>query len=308
MLIRPLIKNDLPAVLKTFETAFGIPRSVEEWIWRYEQNPYGATVEVAWTEAGQLLAHYGVLHAVWQDRGTLRLVGQVVDVFTGEKPGLFRRGPLACTIDSLLKRATGDGKLEWLYGFPNRRAARLGQLTGHYPWQQPVLRWTPSKKPVGRPKTGWLQWGWDRNGITGLWERARGRYPFCCVRDTSFYEHRFVNRPNADYFFLGWRRSGRIRALAVLEPRVQPARWVDLLWDGTDGGDLFSLQLGVREEVPEIELWLMGDREAASVFEESGWIQAAHPEAHLVARSFIESIPHAHFASAYLTLADSDLV
>ncbi len=307
MLIRPFQVDDLSAVLLSFKQAFGTSRTLEEWRWRYEQNPYGSSIEVALGEDGRLLAHYAVLHGAWQHSKDPCSVGQVVDVFTGEKPGLFRRGPLARTIDSLLARATGPGKLLWLYGFPNRRAARLGRLTEVYPWEASVPCWSAPKTSRHPRARGWLQVGWDRTGIESLWDRARERYPFSSVRDARFYEHRFRTRPAHDYLFFAWRRSGVIRALAVLDPRSTTPKWVDLLWDGRDPGDLTALQLEIQTLLPGVELWLHGDLEAALVLEAAGWTSTPHPEARLVARSFVETVPHDRFASAYLTLADSDL-
>lgn len=310
LVIRPLGLDELSSVFADFERTFGEKRSLAEWSWRYADNPWGSRNEAAFDSAGRLVAHCGVLCFPWQRDGQLELFGQGVDVFTREVPGLDRRGPMVRTIGSLFDRTAREGRIGLLYGFPNRRAARLGNLGGLYPWVEPMELWQPGSSPSGPKRRGWLQVGWDRSGIEELWLAARRRYRFAAIRNAGFYEHRIRARPGVEYQFLGWRRRGRLHALAVVRNEPTGAlRWVDLLWDGADPGDLAALAAGLREEARgrELELWLRGDPEASAALFEWGWRVQPHPEARVVARSFLPGVPHEAFARAYLTLADSDL-
>ena len=129
------------AILAGFRAAFGVERSLEEWHWSFPPFADGRSVEVAFDAEGQLIAHYAAIPVGFQRAGRPLLAGQVVDVFTRRKAGLFRRrGLLTRTIESFLARCSGPGRLELLYGFPSLRAAALGRATEVYPAEAAVLR------------------------------------------------------------------------------------------------------------------------------------------------------------------------
>lgn len=297
--IRALRPTDEPAVRDGFERAFGVRRSLEEWRWKFDPRPHGRAIEVAFDARGELVAHYAALPVEMQRQERHFLAGQIVDVFTRRKLGLFRRrGPLTRTIESLVARCCGPGRLELLYGFPSLRALELGRATGVYPAEAAVPRLQAPLAPVAPPSRlarRLVQRGFDASGLDALWSAAALRYPLAAVRDAAWYRRRFLDRPGVAYEQLGVRRRGRPAAWAVVRAEPERLRWADLVWDGESAADL--------------ELWLSGDDEAAGVLRDLGWRAEPHPELRLAARSFVADLEHQELVRRlYLTLADSDLV
>jgi len=315
--IRSWRPGDELAILAGFRDAFGVERGLDEWNWSFPPFDGGRSVEVAFDPEGRLIAHYAAIPVGFQQAGRPLLAGQVVDVFTRRKAGLFRRrGLLTRTIESFLARCAGAGRLELLYGFPSLRAAALGRATEVYPAEAgvPRFRAPAARRPV---RLGWrrrIERGWSRASLDALWAAAAGRYPLSAVRDADWFLRRFERRPRRDYLQLGVRRAGRTRAWGVLAPGGERARWADLVWDGADAGDLLLLAdemrgLAARAGAREVELWLAGDPLAGAALAGQGWAMEQHPDVRLVARSFVPRLAHDEIvARLYLTLADSDLV
>lgn len=315
--IRAYRPGDEQAILAGFHAAFGVLRTLEEWRWSFPPLEGTPTVEVATDAAGRLVAHYAAIPVALRQAGRQILAGQVVDVFTRRKLGLFRRrGLLTRTIESFLRRWCGPGRLELLYGFPSLRAAALGRATDVYPAEAGVLRWTAPAARRHAP-LGWrrsIERGWNRASLERLWSAAADRYPLAVVRDADWFRHRFLERPRRDYLQLGVRRGGAARAWGVLALGGERARWADLLWDGQQSGDLALLagevrRLAARAGAREVELWLSGDPAAGEVLADQGWASAPHPDLRLVARSFTPALGDREAVERlYVTLADSDLV
>lgn len=244
------------------------------------------------------------------------LAGQVVDVFTLQKRGLFRRaGLLTRTIDAFLRTFCGAGGIELLFGFPSLRAAALGQATEVYPVTAPAPRHRRRPDGAERPLgfSRFVSEGFDAAALDRLWRRSAPRYAWSAVRDADWHRHRFLARPGGGYRHLIVRQAGEPRAAAVLRAEGARLLWVDLVWDGRSVEDLALLESEVRRRgraagAEEVELWLGGDVEAATALAALGWPEEAHPDLVLVVRSLVADAGHEEIAERlYFTLADSDL-
>jgi hypothetical protein len=315
--IRPFREGDELDIESGFERAFHKRRAAGEWRWKFPAVLGERTVEVARDELGSLAAHYAASPVVLQRPERRFLAGQVVDVFTLQKSGLFRRsGLLSRTIAGFLASFCGPDRLELLYGFPSLRAAALGRVTEVYPVEAPVPR--RERSPTGPlARLGLARFvaeGFDAAGLDGLWRRAAHRYPWAAIRDAAWHRRRFLDRPEGRYLHLTVRRGGETRAAAVLRADQATLLWADLVWDGRDPDDLVLLESEVRRRArgagaDRIELWLAGDRQAGDVLSGLGWPERNHPDLLLVVRSFVTDASHEEIARRlYFTLADSDLV
>lgn len=314
--IRPYRSGDEVEIERGFERAFGRRRPAAEWRWKFPEVDGRRTIEIARDGEGALAAHYAAVPVAMQRPERRFLAGQVVDVFTLQKSGLFRRsGLLTRTIEGFLATFCGRGRIEVLFGFPSLRAAALGRATEVYPVTAPVPRRVRSA--AGRPASlGFARFvseGFDSDGLDRLWQRSAARYPWATVRDAAWHRRRFLARPGGIYRHLLVRHGGEPRAAAVLRAEEHRLLWVDLVWDGRSLDDLALLEAEVRRRAgpvgaTTIELWLGGDRAAATALEELGWPEEAHPDLLLVTRSLVDDVAHDEIARRlYFTLADSDL-
>jgi hypothetical protein len=134
------------------------------------------------------------------------------------------------------------------------------------------------------------------------------------VRDSRWFAWRYAARPRNDYTQVGVHRGGRCRAWGVLAAAPPGARWVDLVWDGADDGDIAGLAAAMRSRAreagaTELELWLRGDAAVREALLARGFAAGPDPERRL---SVIVLDPRIELdrvlKELYLTLGDSDHV
>lgn len=323
--IRRYRPGDGPAINRGFERVFGKTREIEEWEWKFPVGEREETILVA-EEDGEVLAHFAAVPVSLQVDGRRIRAGQVVDVYSVRRQGLFLR-----LVDRFYEELCGPGRLELIYGFPGQRHFRLGVRRLRYSEPVPVGFWSrrvePGDRSLGRPgralRGGWRAWA---SGVTlgeavapaavdRLWARASSRLPVCAVRDRVWIGRRFADRPGVDYLHRGVRRRGEPAALAVLRLEGSLLHWAELVWDGEDRRTLRELDAEVdriarRAGARECRLWLAGDPVAEAVLEERGWRPGTEPQdLHLGAVSFLADLdPLAVCRRLYLTMGDADLV
>jgi hypothetical protein len=315
--LRAYAPGDETAIQRGFAEVFGVRRSLAEWRWKFLAPPCGSRIVLAFDAAGELVCQYAALEIAVTWAGRPLRAAQIVDVFSRRRRGLGRRGgAFEGTLERFLAEcAAPTGGVGFVYGFPGERHQRAGTLTGHYFAPATVERLA---RPVGavatadwRPRRRWVSEGFDAHGTDRLWLRSRARYPNATVRDAAWFLWRYERRPGGRYLQLGVRRAGELRAWGVVDLDTAPAtaRWVDLLWDGEQTGDLAALAAAVEERAGEraVELWLRGDAAARAVLLERGYAGTPEPLLRLSAIAFDPhlSVPEI-LASFYLTMGDSD--
>jgi len=335
--IRRYRPGDGPAINRGFERVFGKTRGIEEWEWKFPPDGRETTILIA-EEAGKVLAHFAAVPVSLQVDGRPIRAGQVVDVYSVRRQGLFLR-----LVDRFYEEVCGPGRLELIYGFPGQRHFRLGVRRLRYSEPVPVGFWSRRVEPRREPGVGpegepgaragrrpgralrgrWRAWV---SGVTlgeavapaevdRLWARASSRLPVCAVRDRVWIGRRFADRPGVDYLHRTVRRRGEPAALAVLRLEGPLLHWAELVWDGEDRRALRELDAEVdrvarRAGARECRLWLAGDPVAEAVLEERGWRPGTEPQdLHLGAVSFLADLdPLAVCRRLYLTMGDADLV
>ena len=326
--IRRYRPGDGPAINRGFERVFGKTRKLDEWEWKFPDERE-KTILIA-EEGGEVLAHFAAIPVSLQADGRRIRAGQVVDVFSVRRQGLFLR-----LVDRFYRELCGPGRLELIYGFPGERHFRLGVRRLRYSEPVPVRFWSRRMKPevdaedrqngrlVGALCRRWRTWisgvslrkGFDPAAMDRLWNRASSRFPVSAVRDRAWIERRLVDRPGVEYLHRTVWRRGEPAALAVLRSVGPVLHWAELLWDGEDRRTLEELDAEVERVargsgVRECRLWLAGDREAEAVLATRGWRRGHEPQdLHLGAVSFLPDLdPVSVCRRLYLTMGDADLV
>lgn len=316
--IRAYRRGDEHEIQRAFVEVFGVERPLNEWRWKFEQPPRGSRIVLAFDREGRLACQYAaiVLDVAWFG-GTIG-AGQIVDVLSRARGGLGRRGgPFLRTVETFLDRERGAGGLSFIFGFPGERHQRLGELGGLYNRTAPVARFECELgRRRGNPGAGGrrISEGYDATALDLLWRRSAERYPAAALRDSRWFAWRYAARPAADYLQIGVHQRGRPRAWGVLSVAGGSARWVDLVWDGAEPGDLAMLAAEVEARSRErgasrVELWLQNDAAAAAILRDRGYATAPDPERRL---SVIVLDPRLDLdrvvSNLYLTLGDSDHV
>ncbi len=322
--IRPYRPGDETAINEAFNAVFGLERSLEEWRWKFRRAPVESPVMLAWS-GEELLAHYAGVPARFQVDGRTVWAAQIVDVFSTRRARrLFaRRGVWVRTVEAFFEAFGESGRFPLLYGFPGRRALRLGLLQLGYGAMepQPVVVW---ERPAGRraPSLRRLPYRAEEVAATdprldALWARLRSRYPAAVVRDGERVAARLAGRPGVAYrlFLVTPRLSREPVAWVAFRTDGGLVRWADLVRDPEHPGALeLAARLGevlVRQTgAPGESLWLLGDPGAGEILEALGFRSRPEPNGLvMVARSFGQGPDvRALEGRVYLTMADSDLV
>lgn len=321
--IHPYRAGDEEAINRGFTRVFGVPRSVEEWRWKFPATVegVGGGRRILWLEDddGEAAAHFAVQPVPVEIDGETVAAGHAVDIYSDRRRGLARQGPFVQLVHAFYERYGGPEGLAFLYGFPGHRHFRLGvRLLGYSP-PRPVGFWRRDfllSPGAVRHRFGVsVERGFDRDAWDRLWSRSRHRYPVAARRDGAWAARRFTGRPGVDYAHLRVRsRRRNPAAVAVLRLGDGALRWADLVWDGVREEDLEILDRGIHDlarshGLEHGHLWLDGDPEAARVLLRRGWVPGREPAGlSLGAVALTDGVHAADVARRlYVTMADADL-
>jgi hypothetical protein len=208
------LPGDEQALLVLFQQAFGQELPAEQWRWKYaEADPWGILVRTG----GRPVAFYGGMPRRIRFFGEETNGVQIGDVMVepSHRRILTKRGPFFLAASSFAEQFIGPGKPYRLsFGFPSERHSRLGERLGLYKRiGENILEasWTA----VPHRLSPWMQVRAlqpDQLGsVDSLWqEMAADMTDYILpVRDTAFFQHRYLNHPRAAYLpFLVRRRLG----------------------------------------------------------------------------------------------------
>src|SRR6201999_1156454 len=86
--------GDEAAILDLFATSFHVPRSIEHWRWKFEDDPFGDRhISETFDAAGKLIGHYAGYVVPLRDGDRDLLVHQVGDTMTDAAVRHIGRGP-----------------------------------------------------------------------------------------------------------------------------------------------------------------------------------------------------------------------
>lgn len=315
VILRPYREGDEAAINQGFNLAFGLARSLDEWLWKFPAGSEGRWIVVAVNANGQVLAHCGAMVARMR-LGAVTVRGAQIEGAFAVQDAQGRRVFTSCYEEFIRRFGTPDD-LPFMYGFPGERRFEMGIKDLHDQDLGPVGFWSHE---LGRRKlvtvTGHrVRRGWDRAAADALWSRAAGRYPYATLRDGAWLERRFTGHPAAVYTHLSAWRAGMVRAWAVVARAGAVLKVADLIWDGDDARALAALARAIDAEARAggcrtVQLWLGGDPAAGATLSWLGYVESPHPDGlHTAARIFHPEIDLDKVRRRlYLTLGDSDMV
>ena len=320
---RPYRPGDEVAINEGFNEVFGLSRSLDEWRWKFPDQPEGRFIMLALDPAGRVFAHYAAVAVPFQAQGRHVTAGQIVDIYSRReaRAGLAAAHVFRATVRAFVTTFCRPERIAAAYGFPGTRhmslvrigVASLGEA--EMP-PLPVPVWT---RPTARRGARWphheVTNGFDAAAIDGLWLRAAHRYPVAVVRDAARARARFLARPGVEYVHLVARRRSVPHAWGVVRLQEASASLADLAWDGDDPRALAALDRAVgdlarRAGVIRTEMWLSGDPAAEEALARLGWDRGLRPDGlAMAAYTFHSELDVSAFpASFYLTMGDADLV
>ncbi len=324
IVFRPYRPGDEASINRGFNEVFHTARALDEWRWKFPEVEGGRPIMLAFSER-ELLAHYAGIPVMFHVETDEIPAVQIVDVFSTKagRRGFSRRGIWVRTVEAFFSTFGASGRYPLLFGFPGKRALRLGILQLGYD-AMPPLEITCFHREGGSRHTNPVRLAYRAELAPGadprfdtLWRRVRRDYPVSVVRDTRRLSTRLSGRPGVTYhrFLIFPRLSTDPVGFVAFRADGGTCRWVDLVWDhGHPGALALASHLGAKlaeaaGRVPE-DLWLNGDPGGVSMLQSFGF--EPRPEPHglvMVARSFDPAIDVRRFEGrVYVTMADADLV
>ncbi len=315
--LRAYAPGDEYVINKHFNSVFDQQRPLLDWHRKFQPEQDGCSILVAVNEDDNIIAQYAVVHSAMQMGELIFRAGQPVDVFCLRQDGATQRRVYSKLVTEFFDTYGNPKDLPLLYGFPGRRALRLGQLKLGYGEPVPIGFW---HRAVERRRLLFRKHPPNEapnlDAIDRLWQRASERYPTSIIRDSEWLTRRYTSCTTNPYIHACVSEGGNLSAWAVLRmDNNKIANLVDLVWDGANVDALRELEQQCLESARlmgalRMEMWLSGDKEAEAIFAGQGWIRDDHPlDLQLVARSFDSRIDAPSLIQElYLTMANSDLI
>jgi hypothetical protein len=287
MEIRPFRQGDEEAILaldaRVLPSAWN-PRTLENWHWKFtDKNPTGkAFIWIAEYE-DQMIAHFAAVpyrlkvfdrevvasHSIgalvekkYQNRGLLKLVG-----------------------DKLWEELSReDIALTW--GFPNRRAYAFHKIILGYSDLIDFHTWRIMKSdmPACEPQPSLTEIKEFDAEFDALWKRCSGGYGIAVVRNRSYLNWRYLQRPDWSYVPFGCYESDGLKGYVVLklfeEEGITRGHIVDIFGYPDDRQTFLrlingSLNYFSDQAVDEVTVWIWGNSAIESLLMEKGFTKMA---------------------------------
>lgn len=311
--------GDEKEINKGFNEAFKINRPISEWYRKFHPVYEKSWIVLTRDLHGELISQYAVVHERMQHNGTQIHAGQPVDVYRLRREGTADLMIFTPTVLKFFETFCAPDKLAYLFGFPGRRALKVGQSRLGYGDAIPIYVYTksvPSKSRIDRlrsPKQMSVADA-DMAMVDELWLRAVERYPFSIIRDSHRLRRRYIDVPNTAYYFVSAGKQHQYNAWGVVRVMNDVLKWIDIVWDGQHDKHLQQLEQAVvrfaqAQNIDSIETWVLGDKALIQLLSEQGWDKSPEPFVHFVGRAWnpdldVTTLNH----QMYITLSDSDLV
>jgi hypothetical protein len=229
--IRPYAAGDERAILAAFGRAFAdeagaTPRTLDEWRWRFAQNPSGARVMLAVDADGAVRAQFAGLGARLLVEGEERRASHVVDTFcdAAVRGGLARRGLFARTRDAYVEAfgGLGAGRDRLMLGLPAPGAWRVGRAQLGYELLMPVWRLEASADEVPAAPGGVRVEDAERvpAGVDALFRQVAATRPVLMRRDRVQLAWRYDAAPGRRYGLGAAWRGDVLVGLVVLRTQT----------------------------------------------------------------------------------------
>jgi len=324
--IRRYQPGDETAILELFGRSFHGTRTVDDWRWKYEQDPYGAhRISVAFDDR-TLVAHYGAYPVSYRDGARDVIAHQIGDTMTDPSIRHIGRGPT-----SVLGRTAAhfydtfcEGQVAFNYGFNVSNIQKFSmrflraQRAEDVAYRARDMRVDPLK-PLGRLEkyargiqlevVRTVSTEWDE-----LFDRASCQYGFLARRDARYVSWRYLSRPDVTYFVVAIRKWRRLAGWLVFLVRPNPDRLliIDLFVD-PDQADVIEpalRHLAAVYRVGLVETWCPSrPRWMGELMETLHIVRLREPsDLGVMCVPFLDpDAPGRMRESLYYTMGDSDL-
>jgi hypothetical protein len=222
----PLNNAEIPQVCDLFAKVFGHSTAPEHWIWKYQQGPRLAGLNlVIRNPEGQLVGHVGASVFAGQTSGRSLPMAQLSDVMVDPSArGSFdSQGVYAQLMRSMQQALLTQFPGVFAYGFVGIRPYRLGSRMGLYKSQHECR----GGLMPARQRTGWRDWlctahatdwseAFERQLFERIWRSSASSIARpTLVRSSAYMRWRYAQNPQHTYQLWVIRSWGRTQGWVV---------------------------------------------------------------------------------------------
>lgn len=226
---RPYAPGDERSICQLFTRSFGRPFSLEEWTWKYRDNPV-ARPSLSWvgtTAQGEVVGHIGMLPMRLNFLGRPLIGCQSLDgmvdephrlgglarlTFTGAVDSAFKARELVCLLNMPNAQSLfGLQQTMTLMFMMERYALPLGGRA-----HEALRQRMENPEPDAHGKRAFLsRYALDERQ-DALWKSCAPQEHLSVWKDREYLEWKYLRRPNVQYQLLALEQAGALAALAVL--------------------------------------------------------------------------------------------
>lgn len=122
MLIRESTEADIPAIVLLLKKSLGetsSPKSIDYWVWKHIENPFGASMVLVAENEGQLIGVRAMMRWIWQRGNDVFVSLRAVD--TATHPDHQGRGIFTVLTQKMVDR-THDQDISFIFNTPNPKS------------------------------------------------------------------------------------------------------------------------------------------------------------------------------------------
>ncbi|HEX8408087.1 MAG TPA: GNAT family N-acetyltransferase [Thermoanaerobaculia bacterium] len=258
--------GDERQILELFARAFPhAPRSLEHFVWKYRDNPFGnGRISLSFND-GQLVAHYAGYSVPFHAFGRDELAHQIGDTMTDVSIRHIGRGPTSILGRTALHFYAHfcEGQVAFNYGFNVGNIQKISLRYLRSDRVEPVTyRVAAPPKPI-RKVSRWLR-GYQLELVrqtTQEWDeffaRVANAYKFLVSRDAAYVRWRYLQCPDTEYAVVAIRKWRKLVGWIAFRIRENRFTWGDALFDPKHPD---AVEVVLRHVVPScpvdtIEAW-----------------------------------------------------
>src|SRR5688500_2499971 len=236
--VRSYRAGDEESILDLFARSFHSRRTIEQWRWRFQANPFGRERISLTFDDGRLVGHYAGYPVPFADHGSALEANQIGDTMTDPAIRHIGRGPTSILGRTALHfyETFCEGQVAFNYGFNVANIQKFSLRFLRSDRVEPVsYRVRNPLPPIARLER------WSRGyrlelatETTSEWDdlfaRSAGAYRFLVHRDARYVRWRYLQCPDVQYFVAAvrkWRQLVGWIAFRVIENRFV---WGDALF------------------------------------------------------------------------------
>lgn len=262
---RPYAPGDETSILDLFARSFGVQRTLDHWLWKYRDNPYGnARIGLA-AEGARIVAQYGgYVVPFWCEGRDLR-AHHIADIMSDLSVRHVGRGPTSVFARTAKRfyELFCDDQIAFNYGVSAATSRAFGNRFLGVQTVEPVMyRVRRNVKRISRLRRWFAGYHLELvreagAGYDDFFRRVAPAYHFLVLRDATYIRWRYLQYTAPGYFVVAIRKRGRLVGWSAFRVEGDKLLWGDALFDPEhpDAIEVLLRHVAPSYPVSRIECW-----------------------------------------------------